>query len=185
MDVPFSSWRSAARAWSRYPLSMPGLILSATLAMAADPVVTIDDRGRVHGTAVLSVPVTELRTHLSDPAWLLQFDQSGTTVAGRRRDGACEEIAYRTPGTLWSAEFTVRQCPTPTGFEATLVRSSVISRYDSRWTLTPVAEGVRVEYELEIGVPRLVPAGWARNRTVSSVDGMLRGLVAWADRSAD
>jgi hypothetical protein len=121
---------------------------------------------------------------MGDPTWMLQFDSSGTEVVGRWRDGSCELVEYRTAGTLWSADFTVRECPTPTGFEGTLVRSSLFSRYESRWTLVPDGGAVRVEYDLDVGLPRLVPRGWAHERMVSSVEGMLRGLVAWADQAA-
>jgi hypothetical protein len=122
----------------------------------------------------------DLRTRLADAAWPMQFDKTGTALVGRRADGSCELLDYRTSGFL-GADWTVRQCPTATGFAATLAESSFFSRYESRWILSPEGDGVRLDYVLDVGLPKMMPSGIARDKMASSVGSMMNGLAAWAE----
>ena len=159
-------------------------ILGAALAGGSSPaVVKVDDAGKVRATAFVPMAAGDLRTRLGDPVWLLQFDRSGTALVGRKADGACELLDYKTSG-LFGAEWTVRQCPTSTGLEQTLAESSFFSKYDSRWTVTPEGTGVRAEYVLDVGLPKMVPSGWARDKMASSVGSMMERIVAWAEVNA-
>ena len=166
---------------------MVGLTAFLGVALAggsSSAVVKVDDAGRVRATAFVPMAASDLRPRLADPVWLLQFDRSGTALVGRKADGACEILDYKTSG-LFGADWTVRQCQTSTGLEQTLAESSFFSRYESRWTLAPEGNGARVEYVIDVGLPKIVPSGWAREKMASSVGGMLEGIVAWAEvRSA-
>jgi hypothetical protein len=159
-------------------------ILGTALAGASSPaVVKVDDAGRVRATAWVPMAVADLRSCLADAAWPLQFDKSGTSIVGRRADGSCELLDYRTSGWV-GADWTVRQCPTATGFEQKLAESSFFSRYESRWTLSSEGNGVRVDYVVDAGLPKMVPSGWAREKMASSVGTMMERLVAWAELQA-
>ena len=159
-------------------------LLGTALAGGSSPaVVKVDDSGRVRATAWVPMAATDLHTRLADPVWQLQFDRSGTALVGRKADGACELLDYKTSGWL-GADWTVRQCPTSTGFEQTLAESSFFSRYEAQWTLTPEGNGVRAEYVIDVGLPKMVPSGWARDKMASSVGGMLERIVAWAEVNA-
>ena len=156
-------------------------LLGTALASTGSPAdVKVDDAGRVRATAWVPMAERDLRARLADAAWPLQFDRTGTALVGRRADGSCEILDYRTTGFL-GADWTVRQCPTATGFEATLAESGFFSRYESRWILSPEGTGVRVEYVIDVGLPRMVPSGMAREKMASSVGSMLERLVAWAE----
>ena len=165
---------------------MTGLaaLLSTALAGGTSPaVVKVDDAGRVRATAWVPMAEKELRTRLADAAWPMQFDKSGTALVGRKPDGSCELLDYRTSGLL-AAAWTVRQCPTATGFAATLAESSFFSRYESQWVLSPDGNGVRLEYVIDVGLPKMMPSGMARDKMASSVRSMMNGLVAWAEVNA-
>ena len=156
-------------------------ILGVALAGGSPPaVVKVDDAGRVRATAFVPMAETDLRTRLADAAWPLQFDRTGTSLVGRRNDGSCELLDYRTSGFL-GADWTVRQCPTATGFAATLSESSFFSRYESQWILSPEGNGVRLDYVIDVGLPRMVPSGMAHDKMASSVGSMMNRLVAWAE----
>lgn len=156
-------------------------LLSTALAGGSSPaVVKVDDAGRVRATAFVPIAEKDLRTRLADAAWPLQFDKTGTALVGRRADGSCELLDYRTSGFL-GADWTVRQCPTATGFAATLAESSFFSRYESQWILSPESNGVRLEYVIDVGLPRMVPGGMARDKMASSVGSMMDRMVAWAE----
>ena len=157
-------------------------ILGTALA-GGSSVVKVDDSGRVRATAFVPMAEADLRTRLADAAWPLQFDKTGTALVGRRTDGSCEFLDYRTSGFL-RADWTVRQCPTATGFAATLSESSFFSRYESQWILSPEGNGVRLEYVIDVGLPRMVPSGMARDKIASSVGSMMNRLVAWAEVNA-
>jgi hypothetical protein len=158
-------------------------LLSTALSGGSSPVVKVEDAGRVRATVWVPMAEQDLRTRLADAAWPMQFDKSGTALVGRRADGSCELLDYRTRGWL-GADWTVRQCPTATGFAATLAESSFFSRYDSQWILSPEGKGVRLEYVIDVGLPKMVPSGFAREKMASSVGAMLEGLVAWAEVNA-
>jgi len=165
---------------------MIGLValLSTALSGGGSPaVVKVEDAGGVRATVWVPMAEQDLRARLADAAWPMQFDKSGTALVGRRADGSCELLDYRTLGWL-GADWTVRQCPTATGFAATLAESSFFSRYDSQWILSPEGKGVRLEYVIDVGLPKMVPSGMARDKMASSVGSMLDGLVAWAEAHA-
>jgi hypothetical protein len=99
-------------------------LFGAALAAGGSPaVVKVEDAGRVRATVYVPMAENDLRTRLADAAWPMQFDKSGTALVGRKADGSCELLDYRTTG-LFGADWTVRQCPTATGFAATLTDSS-------------------------------------------------------------
>ena len=157
------------------------VILGTALASAtSSAVVKVEDAGRVRATVFVPMAEKDLRTRLADAAWPMQFDKSGTALVGRKADGSCELLDYRTSG-LFGADWTVRQCPTPTGFAATLAESSFFSRYDSQWILSPEGKGVRLEYVIDVGLPKIMPSGMARDKMASSVGTMMNGLVVWAE----
>ena len=159
-------------------------LLGTALAGGSSPaVVNVDNSGRVRATAFVPMAEKDLRTRLADAAWPLQFDKTGTALVGRKADGACELLDYKTSGWL-GADWTVRQCPTSTGFAATLSESSFFSRYESQWILSPEGNGVRLEYVIDVGLPRMVPSGMAHEKMASSVGGMLERIVAWAEVNA-
>ena len=147
-------------------------LLGTALAGGSSPaIVKVEDAGRVSATVWVPMGANDLRSRLADAAWPLQFDKTGTSLVGRRADGSCELLDYRTSGFL-GADWTVRQCPTSTGFAATLTESSFFSRYESRWVLSPEGNGVRVEYVLDVGLPKMMPSGMARDKIASSVGSM-------------
>jgi len=161
------------------------LLFAAILATAlaggsSSAVVKVDDAGRVSASAYVPMAASDLRKRLADAAWPMQFDKTGTALVGRRADGSCELLDYRTSGFL-GADWTVRQCPTSTGFAATLTESSFFSRYESQWILSSEGNGVRLDYVLDVGLPKLMPSGIARDKMASSVGSMMNGLVAWAE----
>jgi hypothetical protein len=164
---------------------MIGLALLGTvLAGGSSPaVVKVEDAGRVRATVFVPMAEKDLRTRLADAAWPMQFDKSGTALVGRKADGSCELLDYQTRG-LFGADWTVRQCPTATGFAATLTGSSFFSRYDSQWILSPEGTGVRLEYFIDVGLPKMLPSGFAREKMASSVGTMMNGIVAWAEARA-
>lgn len=156
-------------------------LLSTALAGGSSPtVVKVEDAGRVRATVWVPMAERDLRTRLADAAWPMQFDKSGTALVGRKPDGSCELLDYRTRGWL-GADWTVRQCPTATGYAATLAESSFFSRYESQWILAPEGSGVRLEYVIDVGLPKMLPSGFAREKMASSVGTMMDGLVAWAE----
>ena len=156
-------------------------LLATALSSASSPaVVRVEDAGRVRATVFVPMAEQDLRTRLADAAWPMQFDKSGTALVGRTADGSCELLDYRTSG-MFGADWKVRQCPTATGFAATLAESSFFSRYDSQWILSPEGSGVRLEYVIDVGLPKMLPSGFAREKMASSVRTMMNGLVAWAE----
>jgi hypothetical protein len=165
-------------------IGLAAILGTALSAGSAPTVVKVEDAGRVRATVFVPMSEKDLRTRLADAAWPMQFDKSGTKLVGRRADGSCELLDYHTSGFL-GADWTVRQCPTATGYAATLTESSFFSRYESQWILSPEGTGVRLEYFVDVGLPKMVPSGFARDKMASSVGTMMDGLVAWAEaRSA-
>ena len=161
-------------------VGLAALLGTALSGGSSSAVVKVEDAGRVRATVFVPMAEKDLRTRLADAAWPMQFDKSGTALVGRKADGSCELLDYRTSGLL-GADWTVRQCPTSTGFAATLTESSFFSRYESQWILSPDGNGVRVEYVIDVGLPKMMPSGMARDKMASSVRSMMNGLVAWAE----
>lgn len=152
------------------------MLLPLTLgaALAAPPVVEVRD-GRVRGVVEVARPPAEVRGLLADPVWVNRTDGSSTTVTGSRPDGDCLLADYHSPSRLVSATYTVRQCGTPTGWTQTLVRSDLLTAYETEWVVAPAGSGSRISYSLRVEAPML-PTSWVLSMSQDGVTHMLGKL---------
>lgn len=147
------------------------LFFALGAAWAGSPVVEVKD-GRVRGAMEVTSAPEVVRQKLADPVWVNRTDGGPTTVTGSRPDGACLLADYHSPSRLVSASYTVRQCGTATGVAQKLVRSDLLTVYETEWTVTPSGAGSRVTYTLRVEAP-MMPTSWVLSMSEDGVVHML------------
>ncbi len=94
--------------------------------------------------------------------------------------GRCEQVEVETRGFLSSLNYISLRCPTDDGWTETLISSDDFSFYDVQWSMTPIENGTRVTYRIDIEMKNLpVPERLLHSNLSSS---MKHSLIALADR---
>lgn len=142
----------------------------------AAPQVVVNDDHSVTGTVELKTTPDTLKSKLADPVWLAGVDGNGTQVTVLERVGDCVVTKNVSPSAIKTVTYSVKQCPTATGFVATLVESNTFNDYRMEWTFTPSDTGTKAVYELSTDTSMMVPQFIIDRSTKKGVLHMLEKL---------
>ena len=157
-------------------------LLAAAVAVAGGA--TTVDGDVVRGLVHLPVPAERVLAGLRDPTWEIRIAAEHTDVDVQGPDGACTIVSYVTPNPILEARYTLRRCPTATGWVSTLVEANAMSAYRSAWTVEPADGGCQVAYEVEVHSAVWVPDALVRRQTQQAIEGRMDALRSWAARPA-
>lgn len=117
------------------------------------------------GTFTSPMAPADVRRLVGDPVWVAETDGTGTTVRAEP-DGSCVLGHATSPSAFKTVVYTVRHCPTDTGWKGTLVDSNAFDTYGVLWEVEPQEGGSRVSYTLtmttSLPIPNWVISGTTR-----------------------
>ncbi len=147
------------------------------VASAAEPMLVVTDAGTVRGQVVVTAPLEQVRSLLTDPRGRLAVLASEGTEATLEPDGPCTLERTHVAHPVKAVSYTVRSCPTDDGLKSALVESADLARLTSVWTVTAVEGGTLVTYELDAVPSFPLPAFVARMSTKSGVSDALAAIA--------
>ncbi len=118
------------------------------------PVVSSD--GFVMLEMTVPIPPGKAREKLADAATLMPLDPRVKTV-NITTDEPCEQIAIEGSFKSVAVQTALRRCPSESGFEETLISSSLYSAYTATWQVEPVESGALVRYRVKVEIEGLAP----------------------------
>ncbi len=127
------------------------------MSSLAAPAVVVNDDHSVTGTVEVKTTPDDLKKKLSDPRWLAEVSGGGTKVTVRGEDGSCVTTENVSPSAVKTVTYRIKQCPTSTGFVATLVESNTFNAYRMEWTIAPTDAGTKATYDLTTETSMMVP----------------------------
>ena len=149
----------------------------ALVFLAVAVTATIGDDGVVTGTTVVASTPEVVRSKVGDPAWVATIGGAETDVTVAALDGDCQVLDYVSNHAVATARYRVKQCPSADGFVANLVESDAFSFYRTSWSITPVGDGTRLLYRIELVSTLPVPKWIVRRSTRSSVEHMMESIA--------
>lgn len=164
--------------------SRSGVIVGAVLLAAGLLLSTpaLADDG-VSGEQIVAADAETVRRLLADPSTTLSLNQD---ILDYRIEDAppCQLVHVTTKGVTAPLKYTVRRCPTETGFRETLVGGDEgVQAMDVEWTTEPHGSGTRVHLSIFASIAK-VPQFLVNQRTRQSIAHTLRSLGRKADTQA-
>lgn len=150
------------------------LLVAMSLAHAGAPDAVVLPSQGVQGTVSVSLSPADAMARLADPTWVSSIDGGRTTVVVTGHDGACTLAAYTSPSALMTVTYTIRQCPTGSGYRSLLVSSDDFETYESEWIVAPDGAGslltYRVRLEPKLPIPLALMTGTIRRDVLSMME---------------
>jgi len=150
------------------------LLVATSIARAGAPDAVVLPSQAVQGTVSVSLSPSDAMAKLADPTWVSSVDGGRTTVVVTGREGACTVAAYTSPSALMTVTYTIRQCPTGSGYRSILVASDDFQAYESEWTVVPDGAGslltYRVRLEPKLPIPLALMTGTIRRDVLSMME---------------
>ncbi len=143
------------------------LLVSPSLASASD---------EVSQDVVVRMDADQVRAVLADTS--LAMSMSKDIISHRIEDDApCQLVHITTRGLTEPLKYTVRRCPTATGFKETLVQGdSMIEAMEVEWRTSPHEGGTKVRLSVLTRIGR-VPQLLVNQQVRQGVSQTLRNLV--------
>jgi ribosome-associated toxin RatA of RatAB toxin-antitoxin module len=151
--------------------------LLVTAALAVPPSAVLTDSGAVVGTVSVTTAPTEMMRLLGDPTWVAGVGGAGTRVTVKSHEGSCLIADYVSPSSVMEVTYTVKQCPTTTGYVATMITSNAFHSYRTEWKVEAEGAGSRLTYRLELDSKLWVPESLVTSTTRRSVEKLMQRLA--------
>lgn len=145
-----------------------GLFLLAPSAALAEDAVSQD--------VVVNMDAEQVRALLANTSLAMSMSQD--VISHRIEDAApCQLVHITTRGLTSPLNYTVRRCPTASGFKETLVHGDdMIEAMEVEWRTTPTEGGTKVRLSVLTRISR-VPQVFINQQVRQSVGQTLRNLV--------
>lgn len=145
----------------------------------SDPVVHADSS--ISTDVLIHASVADVRAVLADPKAAGALSDSVLAVRVLGKDGPCDLVEVTCKGVMDPLTYTVRRCPTPTGFSENLVQSEDFSSQRAEWRLEPVSGGTLVTFsvrsEPKISLPRRVVQAVVESSAVETLENLVRRVT--------
>jgi hypothetical protein len=153
---------------------MGSMVLAAVLLVA--PSVAFASEDAVTQDVVVSMNADQVRAVLADTS--LAMSMSKDIISHRIEDDApCQLVHITTRGLTAPLNYTVRRCPTATGFKESLVQGDeLIEAMEVEWRTSPHEDGTRVRLSVLTRIGR-VPQLLVNQQVRQGVSQTLRNLV--------
>ncbi|MCP4806964.1 MAG: hypothetical protein GY913_18145 [Proteobacteria bacterium] len=156
------------------------LLVLASVSLAADPTVKVNDAGLTVST-VLASDADTVRAVLDDSnaTYALSPDLVSYSVVEK---GRCDEITTEAPGLFSNMRMRTLRCRNSDGsISDKLISSDDFDQYDVTWTIKEVDGGVQVVYHLKAELSMPVPDKMLYQRAGDAAENQLKNLVSLLD----
>lgn len=141
---------------------------------------TVSGDNTVKSEVVIAAPVDAVKQGLADPvaAAGLSANVISARVISR---GTCDVVAMTVKGMTGPMEYTVKRCPTATGWTEILVESDDFDAHRAEWKVTPVEGGslvtLTVATEPDVPVPQRVINAVVESQVVQTLKNLVRRVA--------
>lgn len=159
-----------------------GLVLALALCLAASSPARAEDEA-VSEELVFQADTASVKALLADTG--LAFSLNQDVLSYRVEDAPpCQLVHVTTRGVTAPFHYTVRRCPTSTGFRETLVSGDGnVEAMDVEWRAVPHGDGTKVRLSVLTRIAR-VPQFLVNQHARQSIAASLRSLGRKADAQA-
>ena len=154
------------------------VLVGPVSAATSEPVVHVDDAGRVVAMVIVDASPEQVRVILADTAGSLKDLSPNTLSVEVTSDGPCERVDRQTRGIFQPLTFQAKRCPTADGWEETLVESDDFEHYEALWSVRTTDAGTEVIYRIATELTAPVPQVLVRQNLKQAAGTILRALVA-------
>ncbi|MCO4745157.1 MAG: hypothetical protein KC912_10235 [Proteobacteria bacterium] len=138
------------------------MLLLLSLAIAAEPIVEIEDDSWISADIVLAAPIDKVAAVLSNPEEIGRID--GTVTVTAKPDEACMLTRTVVDHPIASVAYDSRVCPEGDGVWHAQLADDGLRSFESIWTVTEVSGGTRMQYRVRTQTNLMVPQ-WIINRS--------------------
>jgi len=139
--------------------------------------------GQVCGEQIIAADAGRVRALLADPSTTLS-DNPDVLAYQIEDDSPCKLVHITARGLTSPYHYTVRRCPTKTGFRETLVSGDrAVQKMDVEWRAVPHGDGTRVRLSILARIAQ-VPQFLVNQHTRQSIAQTLRSLGHRVERQA-
>ena len=147
-------------------------------ASMPEPEVHVDNEGRVVAVVTVLAPPEQVRSILADTVGALKELSPNTLSVEVTPEGPCELVNRQTRGILQPLTLRSKRCPTPDGWEETLMESDDFEHYEALWKVRSTEKGTEVTYRIATVLTAPVPQLLVRQNLKKAARTILQGLVA-------
>lgn len=141
------------------------MLIFLLTALAAEPVVEIQDDSWIDGRIVVAASIEAVSEVLSSPRRIAEIDGAAVTVH-QTPDGDCFAVVNDVSHPIASLSYETRACPEGEGTWRTKLTGGQMKEFESVWTAKTVDGGVHIGIRSRSVTNMMVPQ-WVINRSAA------------------